>query len=55
MSELKYAPVSHDHDAFLKKALKRKAFKMAYEEKSEEYALIREMLSVRSKSGLTQE
>lgn len=55
MAELKYAPVSHDHDAFLKKALKRKAFKMAYEKKGEEHALIREMLSARSKSGLTQE
>ena len=55
MAELKYAPVSHDHEAFLKKALKRKAFKMAYEEKGEEYALFREMLSARSKSGLTQE
>src|SRR4030066_1843512 len=55
MSELKYAPVSHNHEAFLKKALKRKGFKRAYEEKGEEYAIIREMLSARSKSGLTQE
>ncbi|MBF8278504.1 MAG: helix-turn-helix domain protein [Candidatus Brocadiaceae bacterium] len=55
MAELKYTPVSHNHESFLKKALKRKGFKRAYEEKGEEYALIREMLSARSKSGLTQE
>lgn len=51
MAELKYAPVSHDHDAFLKKALKRKVFKMAYEEREEVYALIHEMLSARSQSS----
>lgn len=55
MAELKYIPVSHNHESFLKKALKRKGFKMAYEKEGDEYALIREMLSARSKSGLTQE
>jgi len=55
MTELKYAPVSHDHDAFLKKARKRNGFGDAYEALEEEYALAREMLSARSKSGLTQE
>jgi DNA-binding XRE family transcriptional regulator len=55
MSELDYKPVSHDHEAFLKKALKRKEFREAYEELEEEYALAREMLAARSRSGLTQE
>jgi DNA-binding XRE family transcriptional regulator len=55
MPELKYKPLSHDHEAFLKKALQRKAFRVAYEELEEEYALAREMLSARSRSGLTQE
>jgi DNA-binding XRE family transcriptional regulator len=55
MSELDYKPVSHDHEAFLKKALKRQEFREAYKGLEEEYALAREMLSARSRSGLTQE
>jgi len=55
MTELNYKPVAHDHEAFLKKALKRKGFKEAYEGLAEEYALAREMLAARSRSGLTQE
>ncbi|KAF0216084.1 MAG: helix-turn-helix domain-containing [Geobacteraceae bacterium] len=55
MGELKYEPVTHDHEEFIKKALKRKDFKEAYENLEEEYALIREMLAARSRSGLTQE
>ena len=55
MPELEYKPVSHDHQAFLKKALERKEFREAYEELEEEYVLAREMLSARSRSGLTQE
>lgn len=55
MTELKYQPVPHDHEAFLKKALRRKEFREAYEDLEEEYTLVREMLAARSKSGLTQE
>ncbi|PIS38324.1 MAG: transcriptional regulator [Nitrospirae bacterium CG_4_9_14_3_um_filter_53_35] len=55
MADLKYKPVSHDHEAFLKKASKRKGFKKAYEDLEEEYRLTREMLAARSKFGLTQE
>ncbi|MEW5767232.1 MAG: hypothetical protein AB1797_06335 [bacterium] len=55
MAELKYQPALHDHEAFLKKALKRNEFRKAYEDLEEEYVLTREMLSARSKSGLTQE
>jgi len=55
MAELKYQPVPHDHEEFVKKALKRKDFKEAYEALEEEYALVREMLAARSRSGLTQE
>ena len=55
MSELDYKPVSHDHEVFLKKALKRQEFRQAYEGLAEEYALAREMLAARSRSGLTQE
>ena len=55
MADLKYEPVLHDHEAFLKKARKREGFRKAYDDLEEEYLLVREMLSARSKSGLTQE
>ncbi len=55
MADIKYKPVAHDHEAFLKKASKRKEFRKAYEELGEEYRLTREMLAARSKFGLTQE
>src|SRR6266496_4820973 len=55
MADLKYKPVYHDHEAFLKKASKRKEFRKAYEDLEEEYRLTREMLAARSKFGLTQE
>lgn len=54
MADLKYQPVPHDHEVFLKKARKRKGFRKAYKELEEEYALIREMLAARSMLGLTQ-
>ena len=55
MAELKYQPVPHNHEAFLKNARKRKGFRKAYKELEEEYALVREMLAARSMLGLTQE
>ncbi len=55
MDEMKYNPVKHDHASFLEKAMKRKGFKESYEELEDEYSLMREMLTARCKSGLTQE
>jgi len=55
MSDIKFKPVSHDHEAFLKKASKRKGFRKAYDDLEEEYRLTREMLAARAKFGLTQE
>jgi hypothetical protein len=55
MAELKYEPVSHNHKAFLKDARKREGFSKAYNDLEEEYTFVREMLSARSTSGLTQE
>lgn len=55
MANLKYEPVSHDHETFLKNARNREGFRKAYDDLEEEYLLVREMLSARSKSGLTQE
>jgi hypothetical protein len=46
MAEIKHRPVPHDHNAFLKKASKRKGFREAYEGLEEEYALARQTLSV---------
>jgi hypothetical protein len=37
MADVKYKPVSHHHEAFLKKASKRKGFRKAYEDLEEEY------------------
>jgi predicted transcriptional regulator len=55
MDKLTYHPVPHDHEAFLKKALKRKEFRKSYEALEEEYRLVREMLAARTRLGLTQE
>ena len=55
MADLKYQPVTHDHNAFLGKAMKRDEFKKAYEDLEEEYALAKEMLSARARVGLSQE
>ena len=55
MADVKYKPVPHDHETFLRKALKRKGFRKAYENLGEEYRLTREMLAARSRFGLTQE
>ena len=55
MSELKYEPVRHGHKAFLEKVSKRRGFREAYGALEVEYALAREMLSARTRAGLTQE
>jgi DNA-binding XRE family transcriptional regulator len=55
MADLRYQPVPHDHELFLRNAGKRKGFRKAYKQLEEEYALIREMLAARSSRGLTQE
>ena len=52
MDKNKYEPVSHDHETFLQKAMKRTAFRQAYEELTEEYTLVRELLAARIKAGL---
>lgn len=55
MAEIKYQPVPHDHDAFLKNARKRRGFQAAYQALAVEYAVASEMLAARSRAGLTQE
>ncbi|HEX3128392.1 MAG TPA: helix-turn-helix transcriptional regulator [Thermoanaerobaculia bacterium] len=55
MTDLTYRPISHDHEAFIKKAQKRKGFAEAYAALADEYALAHELLAARSRAGLTQE
>ena len=55
MAEIKYKPIRHDHDAFLKKARKRRGFRAAYQALAVEYAVASEMLAARARAGLTQE
>lgn len=55
MAASEYRPVTHDHDAFLDRALKRKGFREAYDDLEDEYLLVRELLAARVHAGLTQE
>ncbi|TAF98843.1 MAG: XRE family transcriptional regulator [Betaproteobacteria bacterium] len=55
MSDLKFSPVTHDHNSFLVNAKKRKGFTEAYEALAPEYALANQMLRARAKAGLTQD
>jgi DNA-binding XRE family transcriptional regulator len=55
VADIKYNPVSHDHDEFLAKALERKGFNEAYDALEDEYLLVRELLGARIRAGLTQE
>ena len=55
MDDLKYQPVEHNHEEFLRKAMVNKEFKAEYEALGPKYALIRELLAARQQSGMTQE
>lgn len=55
MAETKYKPIRHDHDAFLRKAKRRRGFQAAYQALAIEYAVAGEMLAARARAGLTQE
>ncbi len=55
MDDLKYQPVEHNHEEFLRKAMVNKEFKAGYEALGTKYALIRELLAARKRSGMTQE
>lgn len=55
MANLKYTPISHDHEAFLAKAGKRKGFTTAYESLEFEFQVASQMLKARSRAGLTQD
>ncbi|KAB2869058.1 MAG: helix-turn-helix transcriptional regulator [Burkholderiaceae bacterium] len=55
MAEIKYAPVKHDHQAFLAKARARKGFSEAYDALELEYRVADQLLKARSRAGLTQD
>ena len=55
MANLKYAPVKHDHQAFLAKARARKGFTEAYDGLELEYRVADQLLKARSRAGLTQD
>jgi ribosome-binding protein aMBF1 (putative translation factor) len=55
MAELKYEPVTHKQKQLLEKASKRRGFREAYDALELEYVLAHEMLSARTRAGLTQE
>ena len=55
MDKVAYQLICHDHEAFLKEAVKRKEFRKLYEGLEEEYRLASEMLTARTRMGLTQE
>ena len=55
MADIKYAPVKHDHQAFLAKARSRKGFTEAYDALELEYRVADQLLKARSRAGLTQD
>jgi DNA-binding XRE family transcriptional regulator len=55
MADTRYKPIRHDHDAFLRKAKRRRGFEAAYQALAIEYAVASEMLAARARAGLTQE
>ena len=55
MADIKYAPVKHDHQAFLAKARSRKGFTKAYDALELEYRVTDQLLKARARAGLTQD
>jgi transcriptional regulator with XRE-family HTH domain len=55
MADIKYAPVKHDHQAFLAKARARKGFSEAYGALELENRVADQLLKARARAGLTQD
>jgi DNA-binding XRE family transcriptional regulator len=55
MEDLTYQPVRYDVEAAIRKDLEDEEFRKEYEALEPKYALIRELLSARKQSGMTQE
>ncbi|MEE9906060.1 MAG: helix-turn-helix domain-containing protein [Chlorobium sp.] len=55
MEDLTYQPVRYDVEAAIRKDFEDEEFRKEYEALEPKYALIRELLSARKQSGMTQE
>jgi hypothetical protein len=55
MTETRYRPVPHDHNAFLKKARKRRGFQAAYKVLAIEYAVANEKFARMERGRLVSE
>ena len=55
MTELKYKPIKHDHEAFLTEARTRKGFAEAYDALELEYKVASQMIKARARAGLSQD
>jgi DNA-binding XRE family transcriptional regulator len=53
--DLDYQPVPHDHEEFIRQASLKPGFKEAYDALEGPYRVIHELLSARTRAGLTQE
>jgi len=51
MTELRYKPVAHDHEALLARARARNGFTEAYDALSLKYQVAAQMLKARSRAG----
>jgi DNA-binding XRE family transcriptional regulator len=52
---LEHEPVTHDHEAFLTRARRRRGFQEAYDALALEYQIARELVAARARAGLTQD
>lgn len=55
MEDLQYQPVRYDVEAAIRKDLEDDEFRKEYEALEPKYALLRELLTARKQSGMTQE
>ena len=55
MAELEHRPVVHDHEEFLTRARRRRGFQEAYDALETEYQVANELITARSRAGLTQD
>jgi DNA-binding XRE family transcriptional regulator len=52
---LEHEPVTHDHEALLTPARRRRGFQEAYDALALEYQIARELVAARARAGLTQD
>jgi DNA-binding XRE family transcriptional regulator len=55
VAELKHQPATHDHEAFLARASRRRGFQQTYNNQEVEYQVANELIAARARAGLTQD